>query len=104
MVGCFMLLCMVTVSLPIGVLGGNFSNLWSRYAELRDAVDRSKEAWATRAQLRGLAAKQCAAADELMGTANQLKVRRGKGRGPGLGRRRSVDVLTSVKGGMPSFG
>ncbi|EFJ46923.1 hypothetical protein VOLCADRAFT_92728 [Volvox carteri f. nagariensis] len=72
-VGVFMLLCMVTVSLPIGVVGGNFSTLWTRYVGLRDAIGRSLEAWGTRAKLRGLAAKHCTAVDELVTTALRLK-------------------------------
>ncbi|GIL73694.1 hypothetical protein Vretifemale_3835 [Volvox reticuliferus] len=92
-VGVFMLLCMVTISLPIGVVGGNFSTLWGRYVALRDAINRSMEAWSTRLRLQGLAAKHCAAVDELITTTNNLKavLEEGSGRdGSGAGGLRAL--------------
>ncbi|GLI61242.1 hypothetical protein VaNZ11_003543 [Volvox africanus] len=80
-VGVFMLLCMVTISLPIGVVGGNFSNLWGRYVALRDAIRRSSQAWNTRLKLQGLAAKHCAAVDELITTTNNRKATLEEGSG-----------------------
>ncbi|KXZ44402.1 hypothetical protein GPECTOR_68g373 [Gonium pectorale] len=71
--GVFMLLCMVTLSLPISVVGGNFSNLWSRYIAIRDGLARSSAAWATRGRLRQLACRHAAAMDDLITTINELK-------------------------------
>ncbi|GIL49389.1 hypothetical protein Vafri_5754 [Volvox africanus] len=82
-VGIFMLLCMVTISLPIGVVGGNFSNLWGRYVALRDSINRSIQAWTTRLRLQGLAAKHCAAVDELITTTNKRKATLEEGSGGG---------------------
>ncbi|GLI66333.1 hypothetical protein VaNZ11_010113 [Volvox africanus] len=51
--GAAMLLCMVVVSLPIAVIGGNFSEKWSDYKEFRAAVDRSSRVYPTARELRG---------------------------------------------------
>ncbi|GFR45144.1 hypothetical protein Agub_g6525 [Astrephomene gubernaculifera] len=39
--GASMLLCMVIISLPIAVIGGNFSNDWAQYKSFQAAVSRS---------------------------------------------------------------
>lgn len=41
--GITMLCCMVTVALPISVVGGNFSTMWTEYKQIKDAADRSKK-------------------------------------------------------------
>ncbi|GLC74566.1 hypothetical protein PLESTF_001528100 [Pleodorina starrii] len=43
--GAAMLLCMVVVSLPIAVIGGNFSEKWSDYKSFMAAVDRSSRVY-----------------------------------------------------------
>ncbi|KAG2446932.1 hypothetical protein HYH02_008087 [Chlamydomonas schloesseri] len=50
--GASMLLCMVIVSLPIAVIGGNFSNKWAEYKSFKMAVDRSRDVVPTYLQLK----------------------------------------------------
>ncbi|KAG2498633.1 hypothetical protein HYH03_003380 [Edaphochlamys debaryana] len=38
-----MLLCMVIISLPIAVIGGNFSTRWTEFKEFQSSVDRSNK-------------------------------------------------------------
>ncbi len=73
--GVFMLLCMVTLSLPISVIGGNFSSLWGRYNTIKDGLGRSAGAWGVARRLGGVAAAQCGALEDLMGAVTRVMVR-----------------------------
>ncbi|KAG2449176.1 hypothetical protein HYH02_005923 [Chlamydomonas schloesseri] len=85
--GVFMLLCMVTLSLPISVIGGNFSNMWGRYTHIRDGIERSGQAWTNFLTLRTTANKHCNAMDNLIDTINRVKcvLEDGTRAGGGLG-------------------
>ncbi|KAG2444538.1 hypothetical protein HXX76_001284 [Chlamydomonas incerta] len=85
--GVFMLLCMVTLSLPISVIGGNFSNMWGRYTHIRDGIERSGQAWTNFLGLRTAATQHCRAMDNLIDTINRVKcvLEDGTRAGGGLG-------------------
>ncbi|KAG2493594.1 hypothetical protein HYH03_008112 [Edaphochlamys debaryana] len=89
--GVFMLLCMVTMSLPISVVGGNFSAMWSRYSSIKDGLDRSAAAHRTMGRLRAALRRHRSAMDNVVGAINRVKCELEDGRrasaaeGPGAG-------------------
>ncbi|PNW76704.1 hypothetical protein CHLRE_11g468353v5 [Chlamydomonas reinhardtii] len=64
--GASMLLCMVIVSLPIAVIGGNFSSKWAEYKSFKLAVDRSRDVVPTHLQLREALTSYEAVLDEVV--------------------------------------
>ncbi|GIL74378.1 hypothetical protein Vretimale_2103 [Volvox reticuliferus] len=72
--GAAMLLCMVVVSLPIAVIGGNFSEKWSDYKYFRAAVDRSSRVYPTARELRGELEKYERVLDDVMRRLQECEV------------------------------
>ncbi len=49
--GVLMLTAIVTLALPISVVGANFTNMWTDYKTMREAAARSQHVWENLSQL-----------------------------------------------------
>ncbi|EFJ49913.1 hypothetical protein VOLCADRAFT_89402 [Volvox carteri f. nagariensis] len=72
--GAAMLLCMVVISLPIAVIGGNFSEKWSDYKQFKGAIDRSSRVYPTARSLQGELERYEKALDDVMKRLQECEV------------------------------
>lgn len=71
--GVMMIMCLITLSLPISVVGGQFSVMWGKYKQLKDGIDRSGAVWSSFKAMSGGMAKHKEVMEDLVRTMQDMQ-------------------------------